>query len=273
MKIAIEKIIPNPENPRKEFPIDELRALSDSIRQHGLINAIAVEDAGERYILIDGERRWRAAKMAGIPFIEAAIQPAMNGKGKQQRLIMAMVANLQRQDMTPVDEGNAYSLMMGMGLSMAAIAHSVGVSQQRVTSRLALLKLDEDILNLVNAGLIPVDPRVTGALLSIPDPAARVKMATKIARPGMTIKAIVDACQKYIEAAGSPKGVTAKEMVSFRTRSDWDALKQLGKVPSWELVVRSTGHACDSCALADMASAKVCGSCPLVQALEFMLEK
>jgi ParB family chromosome partitioning protein len=112
MQIAIGKIIPNPDNPRKDFDPATLEELSSSIRQHGLLNPIAVEENNGVYILIDGERRWRAAKLAGWAEIPAEVRERTNNI---QRLMLALVANLQREDMNPIDEARAFEQLKKAG--------------------------------------------------------------------------------------------------------------------------------------------------------------
>jgi ParB family chromosome partitioning protein len=124
MKIAIDKILKNPEQPRKDF--SDLDSLAQSIKEHGLINPIAVEEAGGMYILIDGERRWRAARLAGLKEIEANVKPALNGGGRKEHLVMAMIANLQREDISPIDEAGSYKKMQEMGIKIERIAQIVG---------------------------------------------------------------------------------------------------------------------------------------------------
>ena len=106
-EISIWRVHPNPEQPRKQFDQAELKELADSIREHGVIQPIAVEEAGLDFILHDGERRWRAPKMAGLTVIPALIIQLLNGTGPQERLTRALVANIQHAAMTPVEEALA----------------------------------------------------------------------------------------------------------------------------------------------------------------------
>src|SRR6185369_7089197 len=98
-QIHISRVVPNPEQPRKTFDQAELDGLADSIREHGVIQPIVVESCADDYILHDGERRLRAAKLAGLKKIPAIVHPPLNGTGPQERLERALVANVQRVEM------------------------------------------------------------------------------------------------------------------------------------------------------------------------------
>ena len=104
--IAINRIFPNPDQPRTVFDQEELEGLAQSIKENGLIQPIVVEQAGDCFILVDGERRWRACQLAGLVHIEAVIRPASNHNGIQ-RLTHALVANIQRSSMGAIDEAHA----------------------------------------------------------------------------------------------------------------------------------------------------------------------
>src|ERR1700690_145444 len=105
--IPVSKILPNPDQPRTIFDEKKLAGLAQSIKENGLVQPVVVEQVGEEYILVDGERRWRGVKMLGRGTIEATMRKASNHKGNE-RLTLALVANVQRSNMGPVDEGKAY---------------------------------------------------------------------------------------------------------------------------------------------------------------------
>jgi ParB family chromosome partitioning protein len=276
-KIAVDKILPNPEQPRKAFDQAEIGSLADSIRQHGLINPITVEQAGGCYILIDGERRWRAAKLAGLGQIDATIRPAMNGKGGQERLVLALVANLQRSDLTPTEEARAYQKMRDAGMTNIRIGNCVGKSAAHVVQCLSLLGLDDEIQTLVDEGLLPKDARIVDALLSIQDRDIRIRLARRAARPGVTIKTIVAACQKLNDAMTARRlEHPALELAEKRTEikqptAKWTALQQLGRLPPWELVRSAVLKTCRECVLIGCASEITCRECPAVDLLRILI--
>lgn len=280
MMIDLAKILPNPEQPRRDFSHDELVNLAQSIRQHGVINAISVEQVGDMFVLIDGERRLRAAQIAGLTVIPANVRPG--NSNSQQRLVMALAANLQRADMNPIDEARAFSRLRGMGLSNTKIARMVGVSMPLVVSRLRLLELDDEIQDLIQFGHLPKDIRVTEALLRIPDHETRVKFAQRVARPGIGVKGIEMASSKLVQAMQHEQplsdGIPAMQMAAKKGRrqnagkpAGWDALRQLGKVPKWETVRQCARDTCDNCSLKDMASEAICRDCQAVELIRRMM--
>ena len=278
-KIDVDKILPNPEQPRKAFDQAELGSLADSIRQHGLINPITVEQAGDCYILIDGERRWRAAKLAGMRQIEATIRPAMNGKGGQKRLVLALVANLQRIDLTTMEEARAYQKMKDAGMTNIRVANCVSRSVTHVAQTLKLLGLDEEIQYLIDEGLLPKHARIVDALLSIQNKNTRIKLARRVARPGTMIRTVVAACQKLNDAMMTRKlEHPALELVERRSETKqptpgWTALRQLGRLPPWELVRIAVLKTCKKCVLSENASEVICKNCPVVDLLSILMKK
>lgn len=284
MKILIEKILPNPEQPRVDFDPDELDALARSIHEHGVIQPIVVEQAeNEMYILHDGERRLRAAKMAGLTMIPAHIVSGLNGAGSRERLLRAMVANVQRADLNAIEEARAYQKMRSdFGMAVRAIARTLGVSDARVMCRLVLLGLDVPIQELVAQGRLSKDAQVAEALLTVQDSAVRIGLAQRAAERKMSIKGIVEACKRVNQhVAESTGGSNANEAVAVRiatrlkplNRVKWDCLAQIGKLPPWLLLELSARKVCQRCSLYEIASQAVCKECPLVWALETMLGK
>ena len=152
LSIPIDHIIPNPEQPRTSFDQTKLQELADSILANGLINPITVERAGDIYILEDGERRWRACQIAGLETIQAVVKPPRDSNKATDRLTKALVANLQREDMNPIDEAKAYQRLMEIHGAQNKVARQVGVSALRVSNRLYLLDLDPPIQELIAAG-------------------------------------------------------------------------------------------------------------------------
>ncbi len=279
MKINIDKILPNPDQPRKEFDPAELQGLADSIQEHGVIQPPPVEEAGDGYyILQDGERRWRAAKIAGLTEIPVVV--AENADLSGGRLERALVANIQRSDLNPIEEARAFErLMAEKGLKRDALARHLGVSFVYVESRLALLELDQAIQAAVAARRLPSDRRVTRALLSIPDQKARVQLAAGLAERGATINTILVAAARLkgqldhpqIAKEQSPALELAVQKAGPRDHKKWDALKQIGQTPPWGVVEASAIAVCKACALRDCAGAETCKDCPAVELLKGML--
>lgn len=277
--LPLDKILPNPMQPRSNFSVSELQELASTIREHGVLNPIVVERNQDLFILIDGERRLRAARLAGLTEIPANIREG--SQGDTEKLTMALVCNIQRSDMNPIEEGRAYQKLSDMGLSNTTIAHQVGVSSTRVVARKELLLLENDIQTLIAEGMLPIDPRATRAFLSIPNKEVRLKTAQKLARPGVTIKVIQDTCGNINESLRAmniqKEDLPSLKMAAIRTSSsvsepaNWNALQQIGKVPPWSMVTRSARDMCDRCALRDSASYKNCRDCAGVELLKNLL--
>lgn len=289
-QIPIERIVPNPEQPRTVFDMGELKLLAGSIREHGVIQPISVEECGKDYILHDGERRLRAAKMAGLKWIPATILPPLNSTGPRERLERALVANVQRVEMHLVEEGRAYArLMKEFGYSATAVAHRVHKHPARVTFAVQLVtQLEDEILQLMLDRQLPAsDTRILPALLKVPAGTERITLCQEMAARNATATMLIHAAKNYnrlkeaaaarYRSAGGKKkhkdtGTPAEEIVSSRALPEWDALFQLGRVPPWQVVTDAVMKTCDRCPLRSMASPATCGDCPLVISLQCMME-
>lgn len=147
--VRINDVEPNREQPRKQFSQEELEALSDSIVKYGVISPITVRRVGERYVIIAGERRWRAARMAGLSEIPVIIISADDKKAAE----IALVENIQRSDLNPVEEAQAYAALIDQyGLTQEEIAEQIGKSRSSVTNSLRLLDLPDAVLSMLAAG-------------------------------------------------------------------------------------------------------------------------
>lgn len=281
--IPLSLIFPNPEQPRKVFNQDELEELAQSIRENGVIQAITVEQAGDHYIIHDGERRFRAAQLACLDIIPCNVVPPLNGTGPQERLVRALVANIQRSNLNPMEEARAFAILRDeRGMSVADICRKMGKAHGYVSGRLLLLELDKPIQDLIEIGDLPHDVHVAKALLEIPDPEARLKLARGAALRRLGIKATCAAAKKVVDyiagqlaASDQPPAISnafKRSKTGFHLPS-WDALRQAGQLPPWPVVVEATSKTCQSCALSDSASDAVCRDCPLPQLIHSMIEK
>jgi ParB family transcriptional regulator, chromosome partitioning protein len=175
---------PNPEQPRRSFSQESLQELANSIRTHGLIQPILVEDSGEgSYLIVAGERRYRAAKLAGLaeaPVIVRSFSP-------EKRLEIALIENVQREDLNPVEEAEAYRALMAMGgRSQEEVADVVGKSRSAVANCIRLLKLPESILASLRSGDLSAGH--AKALLSVVDPARRDALFARIIADGISVR-------------------------------------------------------------------------------------
>lgn len=215
MEIPISQISPNPQQPRTDFDPAALAELAASIREHGVILPVALEkrddgpglDGEPRYYLEDGERRLRAAQLAGLTTIPAVVNPSRNGTGARLRLERALVANLQRQDMNPIETARAYAQLQEFGLTNVQISHQIGKGAKgipHVNAHLQLLRLDPEIQTLIAQGF-PHNPALTRALLSIPDPPARIRLARSLYERKSTAQAAIRAALRLADALlGNP---------------------------------------------------------------------
>jgi ParB/RepB/Spo0J family partition protein len=216
MKVAINLIDPNPKQPRTIFDQGELAGLAKTIKKHGVILPLAVEPAGNRYILIDGERRLRAAKIAGLKAIEVVIKPRSNGRGTD-RLTKALIANVQRTAMGPLDEARAYQTLVRDLGSAEAVADEIGVSNTTISTRLSLLEFPEQVQRLFNLKRIPLDPKVIAAFKRL-TPEQQIRVATRAAIRHLSYVAILNMAKREIEGRG---GIRAEE-----TREERDPVRR-----------------------------------------------
>jgi ParB family chromosome partitioning protein len=275
MKIPVNKILPNPEQPRKDFDQAELNELARSIMENGLIQAITVEGPIDgNYILIDGERRLRAVKLNGSETIEANVfTPTAQCS---DWLMLAMVANIQRSDLGPIDEAKAYQRLINVfKISQNKLAIKIGKSQMHIKSRLQMLELEEKVQDLINDGRLPKNEHLIDALQKVPEGCIRVNLAEKLAERGATIKAGIEACNRIVEHTRADNierdAIPSMKLSRIKTgelfRPAYDALSVLGKVPPWQNVENSARSVCEVCSLRDSASPATCRGCALVEFL------
>lgn len=181
--VRINDVEPNREQPRKQFPTEELEALSDSIVKYGVISPITVRRVGERYVIIAGERRWRAARMAGLSEIPVIIISADDKKAAE----IALVENIQRSDLNPVEEAQAYAALIDQyGLTQEEIAEQIGKSRSSVTNSLRLLDLPDAVLSMLAAGKLSSGH--AKVLLGIKDGEKLKAAAEKVAEGELSVR-------------------------------------------------------------------------------------
>ena len=191
-QLPVDAIHANPRQPRRRFEPEATTGLASSIKQQGLLQPIVVRPrAAGGYELIAGERRWRAAREAGIDVLPALVRDADD----RDTLLLALVENVAREQLSPVEEARAYaSLVDEFELSLGDVAERVGRSKSSVSNRLRLLELPEEVLWMVARGELTEGH--ARAVLSLPDHGARKKLATRIVRDGMSVRAAEKAAQE-----------------------------------------------------------------------------
>ena len=174
-EIPIEQIENNPNQPRREFDQDALIELSESIKQYGVLQPLLVSDKKDYYEIIAGERRWRAAKMAGLKEIPVIVKEFSD----EEVVEISLIENIQREDLNPIEEAQAYKrLLEEFSLKQDEIADKVSKSRTAVTNSLRLLKLDEKVQQMLTDDMISAGH--ARALLALPTGELQVKTAQKI---------------------------------------------------------------------------------------------
>ena len=194
--LPLHKVEPNRSQPRQDFDEEERSALSESIREHGIIQPLTVRELNSGYYqIIAGERRWRAARMAGLSEIPAVIIEADDKKAME----LALIENLQRQDLNPVEEALGYqTLMNDSGMTQDETAQRVGKSRPAVANALRLLNLPEALLEKVREGQL--SPGHARAVLTVKDPKKQLEAAQKIIALGLSVRQAELLC-KNLDAA------------------------------------------------------------------------
>ncbi len=186
-RVPIEAVGPNPEQPRRQFTAESLEELAASIRAHGLLQPILVtpvKGAADRYQLVAGERRWRAAQLAGLDFIPALVQEA----DRHESLELALVENLQREDLNPIEAAAAFDRLAGdFGLTHEEIAARTGKDRATITNYLRLLKLAPEVQQLVAEAKLSMGH--AKALLSLAGAEEQRRTAAEIAAGGLSVRA------------------------------------------------------------------------------------
>lgn len=184
IELRISMIEPSHDQPRKDFDEDALITLSNSIAEHGIIQPIIVSPSENGfYKIIAGERRWRAAKMAGLREIPAIVRTYE----KQKAAEVAMLENLQREDLNPIEEAEGYkNLMENFGLTQESLSRSLGKSRSAIANSVRILSLPQNIIDMVRNGLISEGHART--LLSIEDDAEKQRLAEEIINGKLSVR-------------------------------------------------------------------------------------
>ncbi len=183
--VAIDAVQPNPFQPRRVFEPTALAELSESIRSHGLLQPLVVSPEGDGFRLIAGERRWHAARAAGLARVPVVVREA----DRQQMLALAIIENVQRADLGPLEMAEAYRRLMDeFGLTQVEVAHVVGKSRVAVANTVRLLNLAPDVLPLLADGQLTEGH--ARALLALDDPARQLSVAHRAIAGGWTVRQI-----------------------------------------------------------------------------------
>ncbi|MBE6007999.1 MAG: ParB/RepB/Spo0J family partition protein [Lachnospiraceae bacterium] len=195
VEIDINKISPNPEQPRRFFEENALEELAASIKEYGIIQPLILKKSGDYYEIIAGERRWRASKIAGLKKVPAIVREYDEKLGFE----VALIENLQREDLNPVEEALGYKKLAEMlKLNAEGIADKVGKSRPAVANAMRLLNLDEKTLELVKEGRLSAGH--ARALLTVEAEDTRLHLAQRVIDEGLSVRAV----EALVKKAGLP---------------------------------------------------------------------
>jgi ParB family chromosome partitioning protein len=183
-EIEIRLIDPNPKQPRREFDSEKLGELADSIREHGLVQPIVVRPKGDaRYEIVAGERRWRAAQLAGLTKVPALVREFT----EQESMEIALIENLQREDLNPLEEAEAYRLLLDQfGLTQEELARRLGKSRPQISNTLRLLQLSAPVRSLVQGGQLSMGH--AKVLLGVEDAGLQLQLAELVIAKGLSVR-------------------------------------------------------------------------------------
>ena len=185
VELPLDAVHANPRQPRKRFDSDAGTGLTESVRAQGIVQPVLVRSrASGGYELIAGERRWRAARDAGLKTVPAVVRDA----GDRDTVLLGLVENVARENLSPVEEARAYAMLIDeFGLPLGEVAERVGKSKPAVSNRIRLLELPEDVLAMLERKQLTEGH--ARAILAVSDHEARRKLAREIIRKGMSVRA------------------------------------------------------------------------------------
>ena len=220
MTLPIHKIEPNPDQPRNQFDEDSLQELADSIQQYGILQPLLVKKKDKYYEIIAGERRWRAAKIAGLEEVPVIIREYDD----HEIVEIALIENIQREDLSPIEEAMAYQrLMKEHHLKQDEIAEKVSKSRAAITNSLRLLKLDPRVQNMLEEEMISSGH--ARALLAIHDGDLQYEIAVKVFDEKLSVRDI----EKMVKIMNQPKKEKEKseDQYQFLYKALEETMKQV----------------------------------------------
>lgn len=209
-KLPIEDIVPNPNQPRIHFNETELRELSESIQEHGVLQPLLVRKHGNGYEIIAGERRYQASKLAGLEELPVIIKDVND----EEMLALALIENLQRSDLNPVEEAKGYrQLIDASGMTQEALSKAVSKSRSAITNSLRLLDLPEVVQQMIFEGKLTAGH--ARAILAVPYEDARIRLAEKAVAEGLSVRATENLAPLF-SAGETPKTSRPATPQSFK---------------------------------------------------------
>lgn len=218
--LRVTELEPNKNQPRKQFTNEAIQNLADSIREYGIIQPILVRPLGLNYQIVAGERRWRAARMLGLDEVPVIIQDLSD----EETMAIALIENLQRENLNPLEEAMGYEqLMTQFKMSQEDVAKKMGKSRPAIANALRLLKLPDEMQEMVRDGQISAGHG--RALLAIKDSKQRMEVAQKAAEGSLTVRDI----EKIAAKQSDEKTVSVRNEDSFYKEAQLILESQLGR--------------------------------------------
>jgi ParB family chromosome partitioning protein len=218
--LELSQIRPNPKQPRHEFDEDTIARLAESITAEGVVQPIIVREAEPGYEIVAGERRWRAARQAGLRTIPAIVRQA----DERESLILALAENVAREDLNPVEQARAFAVLADeLDLTQTEIARRLGKSRPAVANTMRLLELPDDVLEMISRG--ELSEGHGRAILLVGDQDERVQLARKAIARGLSVR--------QTEAAAKASGKTTPKRATATTALD-DELANLAVDAAWQ---------------------------------------
>jgi ParB family chromosome partitioning protein len=204
LEIDVDLIDPNPEQPRRRFDGEQLERLADSIRIHGVLQPVVVRRNGERYELLVGERRWRASRAAKQRTIPAVVSDAAS----RDRLALALIENVQRHDLNPIELAQAFHQLAETGLTQEEIGRQVGLDRSSIANALRLLDLPRELQTDVEFGRLSAGH--AKALLQIGNPERRRHLRDRIVAEGLSVRAAEEEARAQAPAPEAKRRASAR---------------------------------------------------------------
>jgi len=222
-EVDIDRLAPNDFQPRARMDDERLEELTRSIKTNGVIQPIVVRQAGDRYQIIAGERRWRAAMKAGLVRVPVVVRDVASGQ-ERSILEMALIENIQREDLNPMDEAVAYRRLADeFGLRQEDIAAAVGKDRATVANHLRLLKLPAEVQAEVASGTLSMGH--ARALLSLPTEAEQRRVGRELIARALSVRETELLVKKIVESTAAPREAVPPKPVDVHTRAAEERLR------------------------------------------------
>ena len=220
-EISLRRIRPNPFQPRKAVDAEDLKLLRDSIASHGVLQPVVVRRLGDDYELIAGERRWRAARLAGLESVPAVVR---GGVSDGEMLELALVENVQRRDLNPIEKAEGYrGLMDSLGITQEAVAAKVGLRRSTVANHVRLLELPAEVREAVGKRALSMGH--ARALLGLPVREDRISLMRETIAEDLSVREVERRVRANLGRIPRPQGEDRKEAAGAEASS--------GDVPPW----------------------------------------